>query len=93
MNELKKNDLLDKLELSQKERDFKKRLEENNKINIELMVVVKKILQCFLDNKLQGRADITVYRNMINYIIKTGKVKYDLQEKYKRYSKVIDSLK
>ncbi len=93
MDELMKNDLFKKLYLLQKEKDFEKKIKINNSINEDLIEPIKEILRYYIDNKIIVRGDVIGLRNLLNYIIKTCRVKYDEEKKFERLSKVINRIK
>ncbi|HSQ97876.1 MAG TPA: hypothetical protein VLL98_04115 [Rickettsiales bacterium] len=92
MDEIMKNDLLKKLYLLQKDRNFEEKLKENNSINAELIGVINQIIIYYVKNKSRDKEDLIYLRNMLNYFIKTGKVKYDGSAKVKRLNRVIDNI-
>ena len=93
MDELMKNDLLKKLYFLQKEKDFEKKIKINNSINEDLIEPIKEILRYYIDNKIIVRGDVIGLRNLLNYIIKTCRVKYGEEKKFERLSKVINRIK
>ncbi|HSQ98271.1 MAG TPA: hypothetical protein VLL98_06195 [Rickettsiales bacterium] len=92
MNELMKKNLNDKLCLVKRDKDFERKVKLNNAINEDLMESVREILRCYVDG-LQNKFDIIGYRNTLNYVIKTCRVKYDGRKKVERLSKVIEGMK
>lgn len=92
MNELVKSDLLKKLCLLQKDEDFKEKLEKNNCLNEELMEVINQIIIFYAQNKSKNRDSLVYLRNMLNYFIKTARVRYDEVAKVKRLNNVIENI-
>jgi hypothetical protein len=93
MDELMKNDLIKKLYLLQKEKDFDKKIKVNNAINEDLIEPIKEILRYYVDNKIIVRGDVIGLRNILNYIIKTCRVKYGEEKKFERLNRVINRIK
>ncbi len=93
MDELMKNDLIKKLYLLQKEKDFEEKIKINNSINEEIIDIIRQILQYYIDNKIIVRGDVIGLRKILNYIIKTCRVKYGEEKKFERLSKVINRIK
>ena len=87
-----KNDLTQKLNNLEKEKEKEKRREANDLFNKELMVVIKQIFQYYIDNKLNERKDISGIKNIVNFVTKTCKSKYDAEDKFYRLSGLIDRL-
>ncbi|HSQ97924.1 MAG TPA: hypothetical protein VLL98_04355 [Rickettsiales bacterium] len=92
MDELMKNDLLKKLYLLQKDKDFKSKIEKNNSVNEELMEVINQIIIFYVENKSKNRDSLIYLRNMLNYFIKTARVRYDEEAKVKRLNNVIENI-
>ena len=93
MDELMKNELLEKLYFSQKDIDFRKNLEVNQSINNDLIYTIREILLYYVKNRIKSRSDVIGLRNVLNYIIKTGRCKYDVEKKFERLNRVIKGIK
>ncbi len=93
MDELMKNDLLKRIYLLEKDKNFEKKIKINNAINEELIDVIRNILRYYIDNKIIVRGDVIGLRNVLNYIIKTCRVKYGEEKKFERLTKVINRIK
>ncbi|MDD2839911.1 MAG: hypothetical protein PHY80_02155 [Rickettsiales bacterium] len=90
MDELMKNDLTSKIYFLEKNEEKRKKMEANALLNKELMVVIKKIFEYYINNKLNERDDLIELRRILNFIVKTGRSKYDLEDKFYRLNGLID---
>ncbi|HSQ98121.1 MAG TPA: hypothetical protein VLL98_05410 [Rickettsiales bacterium] len=93
MGDLMKDDFMKKLCDSQGEVDLKKKFEKNNAINADMVEPIKRVLMYYVENNIEIRNDIIHFRTVLNYIIKTGGVRYDEGKKYDRLSRILDRIK
>ena len=56
------------------------------------MVVIKKIFEYYVDNRLNERSDLVELKRIVNFIVRTCKSQYDEEDKFHRLNALIDRL-
>ncbi|HSQ98029.1 MAG TPA: hypothetical protein VLL98_04920 [Rickettsiales bacterium] len=93
MNELMKNKLLEELCVSEKNRECSRKLEVNKIVNDDLVEPMKEIVFYYLKHRVKVRDDFIGLKGVINFVVKTGKCKYDGKRKFERLSGLIERIK
>ncbi|MDD2839667.1 MAG: hypothetical protein PHY80_00870 [Rickettsiales bacterium] len=92
MDEVMKNDLTSKIYFLEKNEEKRKKMEANTLLNKELMVVIKKIFEYYVDNKLNERSDLVELKRIVHFVVRTCKSQYDAEDKFYRLSGLIDRI-
>jgi len=71
---------------------FQKRLEENNSINIKMFETKKNILLFLVKNKLDSDEDLDKFKGMVDFIVRTGRVRYSYKQKVERLNMVLNKI-
>ena len=92
MDEVMKNDLTSKIYFLEKDEERRKKMEANALLNKELMVVIKKIFEYYIDNRLNNRSDLVELKQIVYFVVRTCKSQYDEEDKFHRLSGLINKL-
>jgi hypothetical protein len=83
-------ELIEKVKDLNDDKLFQKKLEENESINLEMFKIKKDIIIFLTKNKLENDKDLIQLKAIIDFIVKTGRVRYSYKKKLERMNMLIN---